>query len=312
MIDSIKNKALKIWGLKDKNNSLIASRENHTFKVFNRNKEKFVLRVHRKKYSSKNEISSEIKWIEFLNKKQLHVPKPIKSMNRNNIEYIHGHFVTVLSWIDGSPMTEKFIQSNINKKYIYFGELGKTLANLHIYSDEWLIPDNFSKRSWDIQGLLGEKPIWGKFWENPELTKSNKEIILNIKNKLKLILNDVKIKLDFGLIHADAGPNNILINKDKTHLIDFDDSGFGFRLFDLATSLLFYYDHSDYELIKKYFLHGYISKKNIDLKNLDLFILLRSFTYLGWNISRINEIDGKQRNSEYIKKALNLYKKISF
>ena len=97
-------------------------------------------------------------------------------------------------WIS-SPMTEEFIQSNTSKKYTYFYELGRSLANLHIYSDEWLIPDNFSKRSWDIEGLLGENPIWGKFWENPELNKSNKEMILNIKNKSKSILNNIQTNI---------------------------------------------------------------------------------------------------------------------
>ena len=311
MNNAIKNIAIKLWGMHETHNSLIASRENHTYKVFNQDKKIFVLRVHRKNYSSKNEINSEIKWIKFLNKKQLHVPIPTKSMNRNYLELINGHFVTVLSWIDGSPMTEEFIQSNTSKKYTYFYELGRSLANLHIYSDEWLIPDNFSKRSWDIEGLLGENPIWGKFWENPELNKSNKEMILNIKNKSKSILNNIQSKMDFGLIHADAVQENILISKDRISLIDFDDSGFGFRLFDLATSLLYYYNHTDYELIKKHFLNGYISRKNIDIKFLDLFLLLRSFTYLGWNITRINEKNGRQRNSEYTKQVLNLCENIN-
>ena len=117
--------------------------------------------------------------------------------------------------------------------------------------------------------------------------------------------------MDFGLIHADAVQENILISKDRISLIDFDDSGFGFRLFDLATSLLYYYNHTDYELIKKHFLNGYLSRKNIDIKFLDLFLLLRSFTYLGWNITRINEKNGKQRNSEYTKQVLRLCENIN-
>ena len=117
MNNAIKNIAIKLWGMHETHNSLIASRENHTYKVFNQDKKIFVLRVHRKNYSSKNEINSEIKWIKFLNKKQLHVPIPTKSMNRNYLELINGHFVTVLSWIDGSPMTEEFIQLNTSKKF---------------------------------------------------------------------------------------------------------------------------------------------------------------------------------------------------
>ena len=41
MIDSIKNIAIKFWGMNETHNYLIASRENHTYKVFNQNKETF-------------------------------------------------------------------------------------------------------------------------------------------------------------------------------------------------------------------------------------------------------------------------------
>ena len=38
MINAIKNIAIKLWGMNETHNSLIASRENHTYKVFNQDK----------------------------------------------------------------------------------------------------------------------------------------------------------------------------------------------------------------------------------------------------------------------------------
>ena len=67
MINAIKNIAIKLWGMNETHNSLIASRENHTYKVFNQDKKIFVLRVHRKNYSSKKSakfsILNEYVWL---------------------------------------------------------------------------------------------------------------------------------------------------------------------------------------------------------------------------------------------------------
>ena len=61
---------------------------------------------------------------------------------------------------------------------------------------------------------------------------------------------------------------------------------------------------------REQYLDGYLSIKNINIEYLDFFLLLRSFTYVGWNIKRISEKNGRLRNSEYIKKALKLSKKV--
>ena len=45
-------------------------------------------------------------------------------------------------------------------------------------SDEWVKPHNFNKRKWDINGLLGNNPIWDKFWKNPELTKDQSNCLV--------------------------------------------------------------------------------------------------------------------------------------
>jgi hypothetical protein len=42
---------------------------------------------------------------------------------------------------------------------------------------------------------------------------------------------------EMGLIHADVLRENVLVNGRSVSLIDFDDSGFGFRLHDLGTAL---------------------------------------------------------------------------
>jgi len=51
---------------------------------------------------------------------------------------------------------------------------------------------------------------------------------------------------------------NVLLSGDDKGLIDFDDSRFGFRIFELATILQAQFDAPDYVQIKAALLEGYM------------------------------------------------------
>ena len=53
------------------------------------------------------------------------------------------------------------------------------------------------------------------------------------------LLAFVKSPDRFGLIHGDLVPENILIHAARLRIIDFDDAGFGWHMFELASSLYF-------------------------------------------------------------------------
>ena len=40
------------------------------------------------------------------------------------------------------------------------------------------------------------------------------------------------------MIHADLVPENVLVDGDSIRLIDFDDAGFGWHHFEIATALI--------------------------------------------------------------------------
>ncbi len=68
-------------------------------------------------------------------------------------------------------------------------------------------------------------------------------------------------------------------------LIDFDDAGFGWHLFELVTALVFirdedYFDSAEAAMIEGYRRHRALTDE--DLALLPLFYLARSTTYVGW------------------------------
>ena len=93
---------------------------------------------------------------------------------------------------------------------------------------------------------------------------------------------------------------NIIIDGDRLQFIDFDDVGFGFRLFDLATALIKNLGERDYPALRDALISGYREVRAIDIEALELFVLLRSATYVGWIIERMEEPGADRRNASFI------------
>jgi len=187
-----------------------------------------------------------------------------------------------------------------------FRAIGREMARLHEISDSWTPPKSFTRRRWDREGLLGDAPVWGRFWDNPTLSADDRALLLQLQSVATRELTAREAGLDYGLIHADLVRENVMVDGDKVQLIDFDDSGFGFRLFDIATTLLRNRAESDYEALKSALLDGYLSVRGLDLAALDLFLALRACTYVGWIISRMHEEGAAARNARFVVTAREL------
>jgi len=112
--------------------------------------------------------------------------------------------------------------------------------------------------------------------------------------------------LDYGLIHADLVPGNVMVDGQYIKLIDFDDGGFGYRIFEIATALHKFTPAADYPILRAALIAGYTAERQIDLTLLDLFLAIRSVTYVGWNIARLEEAGGIERNARFIGAARNM------
>ena len=181
--ENLFKKSISFWSLKNDEFELLAHRENITYKVYDLKGSCFVLRFHRKNYSDYDEIKSELLWLKNLKSFGMNVPEPILSINNQLIEKIQDQFITLLEWQNGLPLATIDKTKDILFRSLVYSNLGKAIAELHLLSDKWIKPHNFKKRKWDIDGLLGNNPIWDKFWKNPELTKDQSNKLFNLKKK---------------------------------------------------------------------------------------------------------------------------------
>jgi len=302
MNEVVVNKALFLWDMSGATATLAAERENSVYRV-DHNGERFALRLHRVGYRSDVELRSELDWMHELACNGLPLPAPVPAIDGQFCHAIEGINVDVLSWLTGETMGKKNKLAPMASPAEAYRNLGRSMARLHTVSDGWELPQGFSRPSWNLDGFVGEEPLWGRFWENPTLPDRQAERYLAFRGHAEKVLNELDGQLDYGLVHADLVPENVLIDGEDIQLIDFDDGGFGYRLFDLATTLNWSNRTGAYEEYRTAFVDGYLSERKIDLTHLPLFQALRALTYVGWIVPRFSEPEAKTRNERYIREA---------
>ncbi|SPF78879.1 Stress response kinase A [Aliiroseovarius pelagivivens] len=298
-------KALDLWGMNGAKWRLIAARENRVFRADHGGKS-FAFRLHRAGYRTNAELVSELEWMGAVADGGLHVPAPIRSTSGDYLHVVDDVQIDVLTWLSGAPIGKTGEPLQTADRDDLFFRLGREMARLHKLSDDWTPPNNFTRCHWDRKGLVGDSPLWGRFWENPTLTSEDRELFMRIRDHANAQLEEAEASLDFGLIHADLVRENVMADGDKLQFIDFDDAGFGFRIFDLATTLIKNMREPDYPQLRDALIKGYRSHRPIDTDMLDLFILLRALTYVGWITTRMDEDGSAIRNQRFVTTAREL------
>lgn len=298
-------RALELWGLNGAECALIAARENAVYKVSDGDRN-YALRLHRKGYRNDRELWSELVWMEAAERAGIRVPSPIPSSDGRMLHLVDEVQVDVLTWLPGESASEAMERAAPDERIAIFRMIGGEMARLHDASDAWRIPKGFQRRAWDLEGLLGDAPLWDRFWRNPALREEDRILLEEFRRAASAELGKRQADLDYGLIHADMVGANMMIDDGRLHLIDFDDGGFGFRLLEVATALVKHADAPDYPALRAALTEAYQSVRPIDLDLLDLFLAIRAATYVGWNITRMAEDGAAERNERFVRQARRL------
>lgn len=298
--------ALAMWGLEGAACCLAAQRENQVFRV-DAAQGSFALRFHRPGYRSDAELESELAWTGMLAKAGMAVPGVVTSNSGRPLEHCGGWQTDLLHWLEGAPMGQSNLMLESADKPLIYRRLGEAMAQLHRASDAWQAPADFQRWSWDREGLLGEPPLWDRFWDSPALGGSDRALFERFRTQADRELSELASELDYGLIHADLVRENVMVagqgNSLRLSLIDFDDGGYGYRLFELATALLKIAGEPDFEASKRALIEGYQSLRELDLAALPLFMALRATSYVGWIRARLDEPGAHERQARFIATA---------
>ncbi|CAM5375607.1 phosphotransferase [Frigidibacter albus] len=160
----------------------------------------------------------------------------------------------------------------------------------------WRCPRALPGPAWDEEGLLGEAPLWGRFWDSPAFAPGERALMLEARTAARAALAGLRAAGgDYGLIHADVLRENVLCERGTLALIDFDDAGFGFRHYDLASALVQSLEEPALADLAAALVAGYRAGRALVPGQLALFVMLRCCASAGWIASRAGPDDPRQR-----------------
>jgi len=296
-MEQLARAALPRWGLRPQRIELIKYRENAVFMVETDSGERFALRIHRHAYHSDAELRSELQWLDALARHGIDVPQVMPGLDGElfasvAIEAVpEPRQVDLFAWVDGRQLgsVEEGLELDAAAVRSVYRTIGALAARLHEQASAWPLPQGFSRHAWDADGLTGEEPFWGRFWELEQLSAPQRELLLRARAAVHRGLHDYEADPDnharYSMIHADLVAENLLVHAEQVRLIDFDDAGFGWHLFDLATALYFESDAPHFRSAFDALIEGYREHRELpdqQIACLPLFFAARSFTYLGW------------------------------
>lgn len=315
-LNSLAMDALDNYGLQESVLELLKVRENAVYKVTAPNGGLSALRVHRAGYHSDDALRSELQWMAALNEAGVAVPEVILTRKGDSFSVMGGQEVggarqiDMFVWVDGQQLASVEDMGEVDPAALIqsFEIVGELAAQVHNQSSTWQVPKNFVRHGWDTEGLAGENPFWGRFWELQALSPEQRGLMIKVRDTLREELDELsRDRNAFGVIHADLVPENLLVDGDQVRLIDFDDAGYGWYLFEMATSLYFFYGEEFYPDIKQAYITGYRKYRLLSdetLAQLPLMFLARSTTYLGWVHTRSETDTAREMTPALIEMAI--------
>jgi Ser/Thr protein kinase RdoA (MazF antagonist) len=255
---------------------------------------RFAIRVHRAGYHSDAELQSELQWIRALAADGFDVPELVLTSAGKLFEVVsHAEVpeprqVDLFAWIDGHPLgsIEGGLEGDLETLVRTFHTIGVLAARLHNQSARWIPPPGFTRRAWDTEGLVGERPLWGRFWELAALSDAERALLIRARDRGRRELSTLeRSPRNYGLIHSDFAPENLMVDGSRMRLIDFDDAGYGWHLFEIASPLYFHIGQPYFDVVERATLEGYRTERELtaaDEALLPLFYTARGLTFLSW------------------------------
>lgn len=268
--------------------NLITVSENATFLLLIDDKPEGVVRVSQPGYVGGPEaVASEISWLN-----ALHEINGVRLINP--VPTVRGTFVTKIrdshgvGWmVVSTKYVEGTVLEDLDNPAPFYETIGAWAAKFHEQSRQWKPPFGFRRFHWDICDMVGEAPRWGR-WETANLSTPERQICSSALDKaLAVMASAPRNKTTWGLIHADLRPSNIIRgNNAELTIIDFDDAGYSWYLYDYASSLSFI-EHEPYATnLAKSWVRGYESVAGIfsdeDLEIMSALSMIRRLQMLGW------------------------------
>ena len=249
-----------------------------------------VLRVYRPNYQTDIAKRSELAWIdEILSSEVVATPEVISNESQERLTRVDidgdARDCVMFQFIEGCELATSG-QSNADLSV--YGDVGQIVARLHLQVLQWQRPEWFERMHWNVETILGADAPWGD-WRDAvaPLDAAEIETIERAEARLRERLAGYpQTARNSGLVHCDMRTTNVMADPDgKLWVIDFDDAGFSWLLWDLCSTTSFVEHESSLDGIVNAWLDGYQRVRALEARDLEMvpdLVFLRRLHLLAW------------------------------
>ncbi|ADL45393.1 phosphotransferase enzyme family protein [Micromonospora aurantiaca] len=293
-------RVLPAFGMYDGTLSLLKNSENLTFRwvgrVAGRGTLNRVVRVGRPDYHDLDSVRSELALLDVLaSRLPAATPVPVPRLDGDPLAALPPSDgadvrpIAVFEWVDGHPGSTGARQS-----WTSLHQLGVVVAALHNLGPE-AAGLGLSRPKWDWEALVGTgmwrtgDRTWSKWGASAgagwiAALENVAPVDRRCLDEMAARTRDAMAQLNsedgnWGLIHGDLNPSNVLTTDDGVGLIDFDDCGWGLHVYDLAVALLWPYLNGSGKAARDALLAGYRTVRPLPASaeaSLELMVAARS------------------------------------
>ncbi len=185
----------------------------------------------------------------------------------------------------------------------WFERLGEITARMHGHARAWVRPAGFARKRWDFAAMVGDSGFWGPWRAGIGLEAAGAAVIeralSRVHEQLEALGHGPGV---FGLIHADMRLANLLVDGDRLRIIDFDDCGFSWFLYDFATAVSFIEHEPQVPALLRAWVRGYGRVQSLSAAEVALlptFVILRRVLLTAWLASHAEVPFAREMGAAY-------------
>jgi Ser/Thr protein kinase RdoA (MazF antagonist) len=289
ILDRLAQRCLPRYGLSPwATATLINYTENLTYRVDDpASGDRFIFRIYRVGCRDREEIESEVEWMSALRRDAgVETPEIVPARDGAALLLLgdatlpEPRLCAMFTFLEGTePPEDRLAES--------FGRLGEVAARMHLHSRSWLPSAGFKRPTWNFETMLGgPRPLWGRWQDGMGLDPEREKLLGRLTEVVARRLERFGSgQGQFGLVHADLRLANLLVEGDRTKVIDFDDCGRGWYLYDLSTALTFMEERPDAGELVDAWVRGYrrlAALTRDEEGEIPTFMMLRRMMVMAW------------------------------
>jgi Ser/Thr protein kinase RdoA (MazF antagonist) len=247
-----------------------------------------VLRVHRHGYHDVTAIESELAWLDSVRDQAgLRTPRVLAAPDGRRVLALHEdgaqdpRYVVRFEWLPGAEPTPA--DRGLPQ---WFEVLGSITARLHRHARTWQPPPGFRRFAWDYAAAFGSVARWGRWEDGIAVGPGEHAVLSRLDQTLRRRLAAYGCARErYGLIHADLRLANLLVHGDETYLIDFDDCGDGWFVYDFGAAVSFFEHDPRIPELADAWVRGYRSADPLsaaDEAEIPTFVMMRRLLLVAW------------------------------